>query len=543
MAGALSNHVSLAISQDSLGIARAGFGIPMILSHNAAFSERIRFYNDLPSVLADFTDTSSPEYRAAAALFSQSPHPDTIAIGRASGSVTQKYEIDVAAVRNSHLYSINVDGEGFDADDASATSDSATTKQEISNALLTQLNAVDDKNYTATFALLGAYTSAFTTTHAAESLQITASGLQTGAGPFQLTNSGGALPAGFTVLTDYYWIRTDADNGQLASSLALALAGTPVPISGNGTGTHTITAAAGAFNPYDGLVVTGNTAGDWFSLEVNPADLSIAQTHADADVDEDLADILLDDSSWYALITLYNSRSYVLTVAAWCEANRKLYGPTVNETDAVTVAEDEDNTDTLQEIKNENYSYTFGSYHPSPAEFFSAAWFGRCLPIDPGAGTWKFRSLAGVTTVNLTATHRLNLVNRRANSYELVAGIPITFEGTLGSATFLFIDNRRNLDWLEDDMAKEVFGALAGAEKVPYEDDGVSIVECAVRASCERAVNRRIFARSPAPSVTVPKVATISTSDKALRLLPDVKFAGTLSGSIHKVTVAGTVSV
>jgi hypothetical protein len=544
VAGALSNHVSLTITQDSLGIARAGFGIPLILSHNATFPERIRFYTDIAGVAEDFADSSSPEYRAAVALFSQSPHPETIAIGRAAGAVTQKYEIAVASVRNSHTYSIAADGEGFDAESATYASDTAATRQEIANGLLTDLNTIVDKNYTATFQPLVFSDTEFTGEADDDSINFAAPvTLETGDGPFQVSNAGGALPSGLTALTDYWYIKVTTTKGQLATSLANALAGTAQPLSDDGTGTQTISDTANTVSPYAGIVVTGTAAGDWFSLEVDPADLSIEQTHADADVDDDLAAILLEDSSWYALVTLYNSRSYVLTAAAWCETNRKLYGPTVNETDAITVAENEANTDTLQEIKNESYSYTFGSYHPSPAEFFSSAWMGRCLPIEPGAGTWKFRNLAGVTPVNLTATQRLNLVNRRANSYEEVAGVAITFEGTVGSSTFLFIDNRRNLDWLEDDMSKEVFGALAGAEKIPFEDEGVSVIECAVRASCQRAVDRRIFARNPAPAVTVPKVASVSTSDKALRLLPNVKFSGTLAGAIHKVTVTGTVSV
>jgi hypothetical protein len=157
----------------------------MILSHNASFPERVRFYTDLPGVAEDFADSSSPEYRAAQALFSQSPHPETIAIGRAAGAVTQKYEIGVAAVRNSHTYSIEVDGEGFDADTAESTSDSAATQQEIANGLLTALNAVVDKNYLATFQPLAAFSEEFTATHGTETITFAdPHNLQTGDGPF-----------------------------------------------------------------------------------------------------------------------------------------------------------------------------------------------------------------------------------------------------------------------------------------------------------------------------------------------------------------------
>lgn len=78
----------------------------------------------------------------------------------------------------------------------------------------------------------------FTTTHGSELVNATAHGLETGDGPFQLENSGGALPAGYATLTNYWWIWRSADTGQLASSLANALAGIAVAITGDGTGTH-----------------------------------------------------------------------------------------------------------------------------------------------------------------------------------------------------------------------------------------------------------------------------------------------------------------
>jgi hypothetical protein len=57
----------------------------------------------------------------------------------------------------------------------------------------------------------------------------------------RLTNSGGALPAGLAVDTDYFVIRIDADTFKLASTPANAVAGTAVDVTGTGTGTHTLT--------------------------------------------------------------------------------------------------------------------------------------------------------------------------------------------------------------------------------------------------------------------------------------------------------------
>jgi hypothetical protein len=78
----------------------------------------------------------------------------------------------------------------------------------------------------------------------------------TGDGPFQISNSGGALPTGLSASTDY-WIIYEADTGnssfQLATSKTNAIVGTEVDITGTGSGTHTL-AFTGSTDmmPYDG---------------------------------------------------------------------------------------------------------------------------------------------------------------------------------------------------------------------------------------------------------------------------------------------------
>jgi hypothetical protein len=60
----------------------------------------------------------------------------------------------------------------------------------------------------------------------------------------QVSNSGGALPAGLSAATDYFMIKIDADTFYLASSLVNAVAGTRIDITTNGTGTQTVTPTA-----------------------------------------------------------------------------------------------------------------------------------------------------------------------------------------------------------------------------------------------------------------------------------------------------------
>lgn len=86
----------------------------------------------------------------------------------------------------------------------------------------------------------------FTATHGTETFTAAAHGLVTGDGPFRVTNSGGALPAGLTAGVDYWIYRVDANSFRLAASFALALLGTVVAISDNGTGTHTLSDVDGS---------------------------------------------------------------------------------------------------------------------------------------------------------------------------------------------------------------------------------------------------------------------------------------------------------
>ena len=437
----LSDTVTLTITQDSVGVARAGFGVPLLLSAYAAFAERVRYYGSLAEVAADFPVTSSPEYLAANAIFSQEPKPTRIAIGRSALKPTQVYTISVASIQNTHAYVINVKGKGVTSTAATFTSDGTATDAEIVAGLVTALNAVTGNNYI----------------------------------------------------------------------------------------------AAGASSPF---TVTGDAAGDWFSLEVNPVDLTAAQTHADPGVATDLTAIRLETDDWYALTTWYNSDAYVKAAAAFIEAQKKIYVFDIAETEAVTDASD-GTQGTLDDLMTLAYARTAGLYHPSAADMAGPAWLGKCLPFNPGEETWKFKRLAGVNPVTLTSTQRTNLRARNANSYEVSGGINMTWNGTTVDGNY--IDIRRGLDWLDDDMSKSVFEVLAGAAKVPFTDAGIALIENAMRGSLKRAVARTILI--PGFTVTVPLAKDVSSINKAARILPDLKFAATLAGAVHHADVAGVVSL
>lgn len=447
--GSLSDYVSITITQNSVGITRAGFGVPMILSASATWAtDLIRFYGDVNSVATDFPPGTAPgpEYLAAQALFAQSPAPSSIAIGKSGNKPTLAYQITALTPTSflNQTYQINVVGTGVTSTQVTFTSDGTPTDAEWAAGIVAALNAVVGKNFT----------------------------------------------------------------------------------------------AAGAASP---VTVTANSAGAWFSLEiVNVNLMKIKATHADPGVAADLLAIANQNNNWYALYTTFNSKPYSVAAAAAIESmNMKVYACESNDTESIITATG--NAELLDSIMTSAYTRTLGFYHPAPNQMACAALMGRCLPIDPGGVSFFGKNLAGITPVALTATHRTNLVARRASSYESVSNIGVSFGGQVGSPITGYLDVRRNLDWLQDDMTKGVFGAIVANNIVPYTDAGIAIIEAEVRASVTRAIAKGIIVDG-SQAFVIPVAANVAPSDKTARQLTNVKFSGTLQGAIHKVALVGTVS-
>lgn len=532
--------VDVTVTQDTVALPRAGFGIALYLSHAWTFPELIRKYGDVDEVADDWA-TSSPEYRAAQAFFGQAEKPTALWIGSASAFAMQ-YTLNAQSVRNSdsRSYKINVVGQGFTDAVASYTSDASATAQEIHNGLVTSLNAVASKNYTATFGALTFTPKTFTVAdQPTGKLTVTTHGLQTGDGPFQLTTTG-SLPTGLTTLTNYWAIRFDANTIQLATSLTNALAGTVIVLSSNGTGTNTINGNT-PLSPFAPFLVTASAPGNWFSLEMaDVTALSVKMTHA-GDPTASLDALELEDPGWYCLLSGQNSPTFVANAETWIEAHTKIFVFDLPETDAIQVVVGS-GTDALAASHAGGFKRSAGSYHHRPATFMSAAWAGAVLPIDPGGDTWALKILTGTGIASkLNTTNRSNLEARNANFCTTAWGKSATFFGTTADGNF--IDVRRGLDWLNDDIVKGIGSALLSVKKIPFTNKGVTTIVNQVKASLSRAVQRGILRDFPRPAVTAPDVADVADADKATRLLPDVAFSGELAGAIHKVKVKGLVSL
>lgn len=438
----LSEVVEVNISQQTQAVSQAGFGVPLVLGVHTRFAERIRFYTSIDGMAGDGFLTADDEYKAASAMFAQTPSPSRIAIGRREANVAK-------------VMTITLDADLITGNTIAATVNGSAVAQAFDTSHLNTMNA--------------------------------------------------------------FAAAIDAVEG-VASAV----------VGGVGNRIITVTAEPGYELSITGASVSGGAS---------QAGVTLATTTAGKTAASELDLVVAASNDWYALLLTSRLDADQLTAAAWTEPRRKILLVLVDEAAAYAAT----TTDVGAKLEDKTYHRTAWAYHHAPAEFMEAAWAGAVLPLDPGSETWAYKTLAGVAASTLTTTQSQNVRTlKKGNTYETMAGVNITRDGQMASGRF--IDQTRFIDWLEARLQEGVFALLIANPKIPYTDNGVSLVEAKVR----EVLAAGVAAGGIDPdsiTVTVPRVASINVNDRAARILPGVKFSCRLSGAIHKITINGTVTV
>jgi hypothetical protein len=180
-------------------------------------------------------------------------------------------------------------------------------------------------------------------------------------------------------------------------------------------------------------------------------------------------------------------------------------------------------------------------YHVTNTEYVAAAWMGRELPYDPGLRTWAFKNLTGITPTTLTTSEEgLIRTDKRANVYTTTASYSHTYAGTVAKVA-TYIDDVRNLDWVNSTIQTDLFNLLAAMGKVPFTDLGIQAVVGTLKGSLQRAQDALVFDAGWA--VNFPLASAVSSVDKAARRLTGITWNATLQGAVHSIIINGTVSV
>ncbi len=290
------------------------------------------------------------------------------------------------------------------------------------------------------------------------------------------------------------------------------------------------------------LDIEADTVADQFSFytaDRTLIDMNDVTPDAGGGIADDIAKVRIENDDWYTCHLTTQGKDVIKAAAAHIETLYKMLVVSSPDTDIYDGAS---TTDVAYELQAAGYARTALMYHyKSNVQFPACAWAGRCLPKDPGSITWKFKTLSGVDYMSFTTTEESAIEAKDCNMYVRIAGLSMAQEGVTSSGEF--IDVIRGTDFIRARLQEYIFAVLKNADKIPFTNAGISTVVAEVLAVLRLAVGNGILTEDPAPTVQAPLASAVSAADKASRLLPDVKFTGTLAGAIHATQISGTISV
>lgn len=189
------------------------------------------------------------------------------------------------------------------------------------------------------------------------------------------------------------------------------------------------------------------------------------------------------------------------------------------------------------------YKRTTVIYHTTITNYPEAAWIGRAGSAPVGSVTWKFKTLAGIAPLDISATMLANIHAAGANTYVTKAGEAQTSEGKTLSGEYIDIIHAK--DYVKFNIEYGVQTLLNNAPKISYDDTGIAQIESVVRTVLQRAFNQGIIARDADGmalyGTTFKGRAQVDPADRAARTYNGGEFWFELAGAIHETTIRGHI--
>lgn len=287
-----------------------------------------------------------------------------------------------------------------------------------------------------------------------------------------------------------------------------------------------------------------------FSQSPSPDELYVIvrEKTAEKDAYEDIANTLTranSEASFYGIhLTEFRDSTDIEAAKVWAEANEKIYAFEYTDINSCPV-------------KNFGFYRTYGIFsgladgytteeQPVENQYAALAWMAKCFGYDPGTETWHLKELATIVPTKLSTDQKKELGEKNINTFLRYAGCNCTVGGiTLAGE---WIDVIRFRDWLKNEIQKRTFNAFKVNRKVPFTDGGIGLIEGTIDATLKDGQDIGGIAPTEYDSddnpvygytVTVPKAADLSDSERKSRKINGCQWSARLAGAIHVAEIGG----
>ena len=173
-----------------------------------------------------------------------------------------------------------------------------------------------------------------------------------------------------------------------------------------------------------------------------------------------------------------------------------------------------------------------------------AALVGETAGRPAGSFTYK-RKLTGLKAQELTKT-QLDAIHAKGGiTYVQKAGDSVVSEGKVAGGEY--IDVIDSEDYIVQQLAYKTQKVLNNADKVPYDNNGIAMLESVAVDVLQAAFNNGMIATNadgtPAYSVSYAKREDTTESDRAARRYLGGSFKFTLANAVHEVEITGEITV
>lgn len=212
------------------------------------------------------------------------------------------------------------------------------------------------------------------------------------------------------------------------------------------------------------------------------------------------------------------------------------------------------------ELKSQMISFTTGHVnnegHHEVAAIMGIV-CGMDFRIPNNMYTTKFKTLVGVTPLNLTETQASNIDARNMNYYAAFNdGSAIYQQGVMYSGAYT--DETHALHWLSSEIQTRVFNLLKSTRKLPQTNAGLQMIVNQVALACRQAVRVGFLAPGQWNQqgigsikegdylqegfyIYVPNINEQSQTDREQRIAPNLTVLGKTAGGIHFALINGTI--
>lgn len=174
-----------------------------------------------------------------------------------------------------------------------------------------------------------------------------------------------------------------------------------------------------------------------------------------------------------------------------------------------------------------------------------AALVGETAGRAAGSFTYKNLILSGIAPQDLTEAEITAIHSKGGITFVQKAGDNVTSEGKLAGGEY--IDVIDSEDYIIQQLAYKTQKVLNNAAKVPYDNNGIAMLESVAVDVLQGAYNNGMIATNadgaPGYSVIYALREDTSETDRANRVYLGGSFSFALAGAVHEVEIFGEITV